>query len=136
MSSRGKAGKGKNYRMTSVMVEPEVYEEFLETLPRSKSVGEVLREYMKSVVDEHRNQKNLSSPNYSPLGQCDNTVQSKLDKFFPSHIMEWNQFKDIIEQLPDEERKKLTEIWLHDFRILEMINKQRNGSKVFPLLRI
>lgn len=122
--------------MTSVMVEPEVYEEFLDTLPRSKSVGEALREYMKSVVDESRNQKNLSSPNYSPLGQCDNTIQSKLDKFFPSHIIEWNQFKDIVEELPDEERKKLTEIWLHDFRILESMNQRKAGSKVYPFLKM
>ncbi|HET6717111.1 MAG TPA: hypothetical protein VFG90_08260 [Nitrososphaeraceae archaeon] len=133
---RAKTGGGSNYRMTSVMVEPEIYDEFIEIIPRSKSVGEALREYMKEVVEEKRKEKNLSSPNYSPLGQCDNTIQSKLDKYFPSHIIEWNSFKDIVESLNESERKKLTEIWLHDFRILELTNQSKNGSKVYPFLKV
>ena len=131
---RGKK-RDHHYRMTSVMVEPEIYDEFIEAIPRSKSVGEALRQYMKEVVEEARIQKNLSSPNYSPLGQCNNTIQSQLDKYFPSHIIEWNSFKDIVEGLEESERTKLTEIWLHDFRILEMVN-DRKGRKHYPFLKI
>src|SRR5215211_9043400 len=89
---RGEGGGASNYRMTSVMVEPDIYEEFLEILPRRKSVGEALREYMKEVVEENRKEKNLNGPNHSAIGGiCDNnTIQSKIDKYFPSHIMEWN----------------------------------------------
>ena len=117
------------------MVEPEIYEEFLEIIPRRKSVGEALREYMKSVVEENRKQKNLSSPNYSPLNQCNNNMVNTLDKYFPNHIMEWENFKSIVEMLPAEERKKLTEIWKHDFAILEMTNQRIDGRKVYPFIK-
>ena len=136
MAKKRVKGGGSNYRMTSVMVEPEIYDEFIEIIPRSKSVGEALREYMKEVVEEKRKEKNLSSQNYSPLNQCDNNIQSKLDKYFPSHITEWSFFKEIVESLDETERTKLTEIWLHDFRILEMTNQKKNRTRVYPFLKV
>jgi hypothetical protein len=133
---RGK-GKSSHYRMTSVMVEPEIYDEFIEIIPRSKSVGEALREYMKSVVEEKRKEKNLSGSDHSAIGLvANNNIQSKLDKYFPSHITEWNSFKDIVEGMEETERTKLTEIWLHDFRILELTNQKMNGRKVYPFLKV
>lgn len=134
---RGRKREGEtNLRMTSVMVEPDIYEEFLEIIPRRKSVGEALREYMKEVVEENRKEKNLNGPNHSAVaGASNNTIQDKLDKYFPQHIMEWSSFKDIIEKLENEDRKKLTEIWMHDFRILELTNQKKTGSKVYPFVK-
>jgi S-ribosylhomocysteine lyase LuxS involved in autoinducer biosynthesis len=44
----------KHPRTISTIVEDEIYQQFADTLPRSKSVAEALREHMKSVVDESK----------------------------------------------------------------------------------
>lgn len=114
------------------------YDEFLEyeqSLPRGTSVSEEIRNYIKLRNEEKRKEKNLNSPDYSAITR-NSIKQSTLDMFFPQHIIEWNSFKCIIDKLEDEERIKLTEIWLHDFRILELVNKQKKGVKVFPLLKV
>lgn len=126
-----------NSRMISVIVNGEEYEEFKKLLPNGKTFGEYIRKVMREEIELQKKEEALSSPNYSPIGQCNNNIDSTLDKYFPNHIMEWENFKVVIEdELDDEERKTLTEIWLHNFRILEMTNYNRTGTKVFPLLRI
>jgi hypothetical protein len=44
----------KHPRTISTIVEDEVYTEFAQSLPRSKSVAEAIREYMTSVVEERK----------------------------------------------------------------------------------
>lgn len=135
--------KSEHLRMTSVMVEPEIYSEFIEIIPRSKSVAEALREYMRSVVEENRKIMGTRNPNRSAISdQHDNNntneekvIESNLDKFFPSYIMEWKNFKNVVESLDKEERIKLTEIWLHNFKILELVNTNLNGKRHYPFLK-
>lgn len=47
----------KHPRTISTVVEDEIYQQFIDTLPRTKTVAEAIREHMKSVVDENKKVK-------------------------------------------------------------------------------
>ena len=51
-----------NYKMTSIMVDPKIYDKFVDTLPRNKSFGEAMREYMTAVVEEEEKKKKVVPP--------------------------------------------------------------------------
>ena len=126
----------KNSRTISVVVNNEEYEEFKKTLPRNTTVGEYIRKIMREEIELQKKEEALNSQDLSALSSISKQdKQSTLDKFFPDHITDWKTFKGVIEKLEDSERRKLTEVWLNDFRILEATNG-RKGKKVYPFLRL
>jgi len=54
-------------KVVPLNLEADEYEKFQHNLPRTKSVSEAIREYIKSVNDEVEKIKNLNSPNYSAV---------------------------------------------------------------------
>src|SRR5215217_806449 len=126
---------GGGYKIVPLNLDYDEYQEFADSLPRGKSVSKEIRQYIKARNAERKKIKNLNSPNYSAIatrGSID--IQSTLDKSFPYHIMDWETFKGIVNTLPEDDRIRLTEIWLQDFRILEMTNYNKSGKKVYPLI--
>lgn len=75
-------------KVVPLNLEAGEYEKFQNNLPRTKSVSEAIREYIKSVNDEVEKIKNLSSPNYSAIG-----VQYGYNK--PSEVIKGNSTLDI-----------------------------------------
>lgn len=122
----------KNSRTISLVVDAEEYEEFKKLLPKNKTVGQYIRKVMKEEVELQKKEEALSSPNYSAI-KANNNIESTLDKFFPSHIQNWKDFKEIVvPNLEDSERRIATE-WIGScLGILEAENKKK-GSKVYPL---
>lgn len=120
-----------------ITLEKEEYEKFINNLPRNKSFDKAIREYIKSCNEESEKIKNVNSPNYSAVAITNNNIQTKLDKYFPNHLRDWQSFKNVIEnELNDDERIQMTELTYENLRMLEMVNKNKSGRKHYPLLKV
>lgn len=128
--------KMENPKPRLVTLERDEYEKFLNNLPRRKSFDAAIREYIKSCNDETDKEKNLSSPNYSAITIGNNTIQNKLDKYFPIHLRDEQEFKNVVEnELTNDERIQATELTYTNLRMLELIN-YKNGRKHYPFMKI
>lgn len=86
----------KHPRTISTIVEDEIYKQFADTLPRSKSVAEALREHMKSVVEESKKVEALERLPILTGGSLRQTTISEYDiKLFQQPEERLNNIKTL-----------------------------------------
>jgi S-ribosylhomocysteine lyase LuxS involved in autoinducer biosynthesis len=86
----------KHPRTISTIVEDEIYKQFADTLPRSKSVAEALREHMKSVVDESKKVEALERlPILAEVHSRQTTISEYDIKFFQPYPERINNLRNL-----------------------------------------
>jgi hypothetical protein len=91
------------------VVEDEVYQQFMEGLPRHKTVAEAIREHMQSVVDEQKKAEGLESKVSILSLQVKGgyTKQITLDTYFPRWMQDrdnWQLQNEVQDSLSKEQK--------------------------------
>lgn len=127
----------KNSKTISVIVNGEEYEEFKDSLPKGKTVGEYIRQCIHEELEVQKKDKALTSLNYSPIQTVSDTNnnQSSLDKFIPKHLRDRVTLAEYIRnQMSDKDILEFAEYSLMGLDLAQMIGKEKTGLK--PLFGI